>query len=190
MAGLGAGVMASWLLDPRYGRRRRAFLKDKAVRSVHEVQDVVTKGVRDLGHRAKGRVSETRGRLRREHPDAMILHERVRAELGRWVSHPHAISVEILDGGVILSGPILAEEVEPLVSAVTCVRGVAMVENRLFPHATPEGIPALQGGQLRPGRRSPLRQDPVPPASRLLGWLGGTLLLAGGVRALERLLRG
>src|SRR5262245_4041237 len=106
LAGAGSGLVAAWLLDPQLGRRRRAMLRDKAVRTVHEVTGVVDTGVRDLAHRAKGRVATTRGRFSRAEVDDDVLCERVRAELGRCVSHPHAIQVTCASGQVTLSGPI------------------------------------------------------------------------------------
>jgi uncharacterized membrane protein len=49
-AALGAGLMA--LLDPRRGRRRRAFLKDKASRALRLLEDGGRKTWRDLSHRS------------------------------------------------------------------------------------------------------------------------------------------
>jgi uncharacterized membrane protein len=181
MAGLGAGTLAAWLLDPQVGRRRRAMVRDKAVRSVHGLEDAVDKGVRDLSHRAKGRVAEARGRFTERGGDDVILRERVRAELGRWVSHPHAIQVECLEGKVILSGPILEREVETLLGEVCHVRGVKDVENQLVPHASPEGIPSLQGGSRPVGRRNELMQENWSPSTRLLGGVGGAALVAMGL---------
>jgi hypothetical protein len=74
-----------------------------------------------------------------------VLLERVRAQLGRFVSHPHAIDVEVADGTVTLRGPILADEVDGVVATVLGVRGVRSVTNELEAHDSPLGIPALQG---------------------------------------------
>jgi hypothetical protein len=71
--------------------------------------------------------------------------ERVRATLGRTCSHPRAIDVETWDGNVTLRGPILATELEGLLSTLKTVRGVRSVTSKLSVHESPKGIPALQG---------------------------------------------
>jgi hypothetical protein len=53
--GLGAGLM--YLLDPRMGRRRRALVRDKAVRLAHEAQDAAEVVARDMRNRAQGLAS-------------------------------------------------------------------------------------------------------------------------------------
>jgi hypothetical protein len=182
LAGLGAGTVMAWIFDPQAGRRRRAMLRDRTVRSVHRLEETVDKGVRDLSHRAQGRLAEVRGRLAPPAGDDDVIVERVRAELGRWVSHPHAIEVTCQDGLVTLSGPILAAEVGPLARQLRRVRGVREVDNRLEPHATTNGLMALQGGQRRVGRRPEILQENWAPSVRLLGGLGGLALLVQAVR--------
>ena len=79
------------------GRRRRALTRDKvysvARRTSHSVRDTVggaTHRVRDYG---QGRVARARAAHRNEVvPDEKLV-ARVRAELGRAVSHPGAIHV-------------------------------------------------------------------------------------------------
>jgi osmotically-inducible protein OsmY len=69
----------------------------------------------------------------------------VRAAIGHRVSHPGAIQVDAHNGTVVLSGPILAREVDDLIGAVESVRGVASVEGHLDIHDSAESISALQG---------------------------------------------
>lgn len=57
---IGAGVM--YLLDPRRGRRRRALLRDKAVKMERKLVDKGTGKARDLANRSKGVVSRVRRR--------------------------------------------------------------------------------------------------------------------------------
>ncbi len=57
---VGAGLM--YLFDPRQGRRRRALVRDRAVRAGHEIEDELEGRARDLGHRAKGRAAEAPSR--------------------------------------------------------------------------------------------------------------------------------
>src|SRR5258705_1204540 len=125
--GLVVGLGVMYLLDPERGRTRRALLRDQAVRATHAIQDFLGKS-RDLSHRG---VAKAASRLRPDDADDETLAERVRAKLGRYVSHPHAVEVEAQDGCVLLRGPILGREIEELVDAISSVRGVREVGNRL-----------------------------------------------------------
>jgi hypothetical protein len=124
-----------------------------------------------------------RHRIDREVPSNDVLAERVRATMGRCVSHPHAIHVEARDGQVVLSGPILGDEVQPLVRAVRAVPGVHGVEDRLERHTRAENIPALQGGVRPPGEPAEGRQRRWTPALQLAtGVAVGVGLLAAGTQ--------
>lgn len=177
-AALGAGVM--YLLDPDRGTRRRALVRDKAARATHKTTDALEALGRDAANRAKGIAAEARGAMRDEHPGAAKLVERCRAELGRAVSHPRAIDVETTeDGKVYLSGQILAHEADRAVNAISGVRGVAYVEDRLERHDSAERVPSLQGGRERPGRRSALRQDSWSPTMKAVVCMVSTAVAAG-----------
>jgi uncharacterized membrane protein len=135
--------------------------------------------VRDAVHRAQGLVAETKRLLG---PAAAVtdevLVERVRAALGRIVSHPHAMEVFVDQGHVDLSGPILADEVRPLLRCVRAVPGVRGVSDHLEVYPERGHVPALQGGVPRHGAQFELFQDNWSPAARLLaGALGAGLML-------------
>lgn len=150
-AAVGAGAM--FLLDPRAGARRRALIRDQMVHATHKTGDALDAMAHDVTNRARGVAAETAGALRRERVDARKLQERVRAQLGRVVSHPRAIDVHTTDEGhVELVGPVLAHEADELIVAVRAVRGVTAVDDRLERHETAEGVPSLQGGSARPGQ--------------------------------------
>jgi hypothetical protein len=164
--GLAVGAGLALVLDPRGGAARRARIRDKSLRAVHEVEHAASIGARDLAHRVEGAVA--RARQFEEHvrsePDvpAELLVERVRAMLGHACSHPHAIHVVARSGGrVELSGPILASEREHVIVAVFRVDGVRAIDDRLEPHAHAD-VPVLQGGQERRRRRVVM-----PPALKL-----------------------
>src|SRR5437763_385294 len=66
---------------------------------------------RGFGSRARGAWSGLRslpGRLTGEAVPDDVLVERVRAKLGRYISHPHAIEVDVSGGRICLTGPALA----------------------------------------------------------------------------------
>ncbi|HVS03558.1 MAG TPA: hypothetical protein VMT16_12365, partial [Thermoanaerobaculia bacterium] len=84
--GVGAGLM--YLFDPAQGARRRALVSDKAVHVGHLSERMTGKAGRDLRNRLRGMQHAVVSTLRRsEAPDAVV-QERVRARMGRFVSHP------------------------------------------------------------------------------------------------------
>jgi osmotically-inducible protein OsmY len=120
-----------YFMDPERGRRRRALVRDKVAHAANVSTDALGSFGRDLSHRAAGAVARARGALRRRHVDDDVLIERVRAQLGRVVSHPHAIAVNANGGSVRLRGSILESELPRLMRAVARVRGVRGVEHEL-----------------------------------------------------------
>lgn len=155
--GLGTGLM--YFLNPRRGGRR-ALMRDRAV------------------HNAKRRQF-----VRTETPDDRQLVERVRARLGRVVSHAHAIDVDACDGCVTLSGPILHSEASRAIAAVQAVPGVQLIVNELGVRRRPEHVPSLQGGRTRPGLAPGIRQRSWARAARCaVGTSGLGLMLAGARR--------
>ncbi|MDQ3997625.1 MAG: SRPBCC family protein [Gemmatimonadota bacterium] len=179
--GLGAAVM--YLLDPGRGARRRRAVRDKVVHALHKTEDAASTTGRDLRNRAWGLASEIRGRFEREAVDDDVLVARVRAELGRVVSHPSSIAVTAADGRVTLSGPVLASEAEALRSRIRGVRGVRDLADQLEVHERTDDVPGLQGGTVRRGGEFELSQENWSPAARLLvGAVGGALTLGGARR--------
>ena len=176
------GAMAMYFLDPQSGRRRRARTRDKAVRYRHRVRDAWDVTLRDTQHRARGVLAASRRLVRRESVSDETLAGRVRAVLGRYVSHPHAVAVSVREGVVTLTGPILQAEVHPLLHAVKAVPGVRGAENGLQAHTDASHVSALQGGVPRRGERFELLQHNWSPAARLgVGALGFLLLMRGGL---------
>ncbi|MDQ5858859.1 MAG: BON domain-containing protein [Acidobacteriota bacterium] len=147
LGGLGLGAALMYVLDPERGKRRRALVRDKAVRVTKKTGDSFGARSRDWKNRAKGVAAEVKSLARREEVSDPVLEERVRAEIGRVVSTPGAIEVSATAGTVTLSGAVLASEVDDLVSAVRGVAGVEEVENRLEMHAAADDVPALQGAR-------------------------------------------
>jgi hypothetical protein len=183
-AAAGAGLM--YLLDPQGGTRRRALVRDKVVRAAHKTADAADATARDVGNRARGIAAATRARRRGEAVPNDVLEARVRARMGRLVSHPHAVRVKADGGRITLEGPILAAEAPRLLKAVSGVRGVKDVENRLERHDTPGDIPALQGGSTRPGPRWELLQNRWSPATRLVVGSLSIAALGAGLLASRR----
>src|SRR6266508_5060022 len=129
------GAAAMYILDPDKGRRRRAVGRDKAHSFIASVGQLINTAAHDASYRIHGigararRVFKPGGT-----PDDLVLIERVRAKMGRVVSHPHAIQIGAYNGRLTLSGPILADEVQPLLHAVRSVPGVSAVDHHLDVH--------------------------------------------------------
>lgn len=147
LGGLGLGAALMYVLDPERGKRRRALVRDKAVRVASRTGERIEARSRDLRNRVRGVAAEAKSLTRPEAVDDAVLEERVRAEIGRVVKTPGAIEVSATGGVVTLSGPVLASEVDDLLSAARGVRGVEDVVNAVGVYETPEDVPALQGAR-------------------------------------------
>ena len=183
LLGSAIGASAMYFLDPQSGRRRRARTRDQLVHARRRLSAARSVTARDLSHRAQGIAAGTRKLWRAERVADDVLVGRVRAALGRTVSHPHAIEVAAGDGHVMLQGPVLAREVRPLLRAVRRVPGVRSVADHLTAYTDPTGVSALQGGVPRPGHRFELMQDNWSPATRLVAGVVGTGMIAAAFRA-------
>jgi osmotically-inducible protein OsmY len=120
-------------------------MRDKLTRLLRQTGEGVDATMRDMSNRISGGINEVYQSVQPDEASDAQLAERVRATLGRVVSHPHAIDVTAENGRVCLSGPILAHEVQPLLRAASSVRGVAGIDNQLDIHEQAGNIPALQG---------------------------------------------
>lgn len=146
LTSLAVGAALMYFLDPDRGTRRRKLVGDKLVRLGNVSADRAGSTVRDLRNRAYGVRARIENSRESDDADDTVLEQRVRAELGRVVSHPHAINVTSNAGRVSLKGDILAQEVDSLIDVTRSVGGVREVDNQLAVHPNTEGIPSLQGG--------------------------------------------
>jgi hypothetical protein len=176
--GLGAGLM--YFLDPERGRRRRALVRDRVAHTARIGEDAIEATGRDVAHRASGATARLRGMRHREPVDDRVLAERVRAKLGRYVSHPRAIDVDAFDGRVTLRGPILKAEVKRLLKKINRIPGVTEVVSQLEEHRDAGNVPALQGGTIAQGAMSGIRPRQWSPTARLLTGTTGMALAGYG----------
>jgi hypothetical protein len=113
--------------------------------------------------------------------DPRTLHHRVRARLGRAVSHPKAVHAEVMDDRTVcLTGHILASELDGLLDEVERVPGVWRVDSRLTVHESAAHIPQLQGRTRRSASRGDSR------LWRMLAWTAPVAILAAAVRPATR----
>ncbi len=180
LGGIGLGATLMYILDPDRGRRRRALMRDKLARATHKVPGAISATARDISNRVQGLTADAASAFSSEDVSDDVLVARVRSKLGRIVSHPSSIEVAANQGRVVLSGPILAHEVNDLLACMRGVPGVKEVDNLLNVHKQPGDLPGLQGGEPRSGDRFDLMQENWSPTSRLLtGAAGGALAVYG-----------
>lgn len=172
--GVGLGVLATYLFDPDRGGRRRAIIRDKFVHQSVSKRDALHIMLRDFANRSRGLSRRVQRRLDRSSVGDEILIERVRAEMGRHVSHFHAIDIQCDNGTVRLSGPILASEIQDCIWHARMVPGVKHVVNALESHASSENIPQLQGPVQA------IVQQRWTPATSLVMAVTGVLFTAYG----------
>ena len=170
---LGIGASLMYVLDPLYGRRRRSLVRDQLTHFATVADEALGVTARDVTNRARGLVARGRARMYPDQAGDDIVERRVRSKLGQYVSHPGSLGVVVHEGRVFLSGPILSSEVDGLLAAVSSVRGVKGIENRLDEHAGAADISGLQGGVGRAGERAELMQSNWSPTARLLAGLAG-----------------
>ncbi|CAN5509416.1 hypothetical protein BH09PLA1_BH09PLA1_28010 [soil metagenome] len=133
---LGAGLI--WVFDPRLGRSRRTWLRDKSMHWLHETGDMFRYMGKHASNRLRGRVAETRGYFRRNEPvDDAKLCARVRTELGRVIEDPHAVEVVAQDGHVTLRGTADGLDINSIASVILGVRGVRGFDNQLHSPGMP-----------------------------------------------------
>lgn len=182
ITGAAIGATAMFLLDPASGRRRRARLRDASAHAAHRTRDVAGATARDVRNRSHGLLAAARSlRGAGGHAPDDVLEARVRAKLGRYVSHASAVETSASNGTIELRGPILEAEASRALRAVARVRGVTGVVDRLDRHPTPDGVPALQPGEPATGERRALAQRTWSPATKLVAGGAGAALAAAVV---------
>ena len=126
-----AGAGVGFLFDPDSGRRRRVRGRDKALHALRAGRTGLTRMMRDFANRIRGAWAEAEARLRLEQVPDEVLLERIRARLGRVLTHPSALFLDLEQGRVVLSGPIFSDEVAAALRTVSATRGVKRVDNCL-----------------------------------------------------------
>ena len=181
MTCLALGAAAMYFLDPDRGSRRRALIRDKLVGGFYRAGEDFRRTADYTGDRLRGMAAETAAAVSEDDADDRVVCERVRAAMGRAVSHAGAVEVSARDGVVTLVGHVLADEVGGLLRTLSRVRGVQVVHDRLEHHASAKHVPALQG-EGRQTQRSAAASDNRVPATRLWGGVSGGMWLLWGLR--------
>lgn len=187
LSGLGLGAALMYLFDPADGRRRRALVRERALRALSHTGDAAGARARDLRNRGAGLSATVGSRLTEEQPLDEVLVAMVRSAMGRSVSHPRSVVVTAEEGHVVLSGPIIAREVEGLLSRARRVRGVKSVRSRLEAHDRAADVPGLQGVPERQVGRVDLLERGWPLGAGLVGGAAIGALARGSAHGKSRL---
>jgi len=185
VAGVGLGALLMFMSDPNRGARRRALVRDKAVRGARVGGRALTATAADVANRTRGVAVNAWDIIRRESVDDDRLIERVRAAIGHVCSHPRAIGVEAIEGEVTLRGDVLASEADRVFAAARSVRGVSELVDELDKHATPDGVPSLHG-MGRVSEPLDFLQRRWAPATRALVGMAAVAAAAFSVAAYAR----
>ena len=178
LSGLLIGAAGMYFLDPQQGRRRRKLIADQLNRFGHDVPEALDAAWRDLSNRAWGTVAELRHYVAADDVSDDVLVQRVRSRIGRVLLHPGTLEVDAADGRVTLRGPVLSQEVEPLLCAVRGVRGVRNIAHELDVHDSPGNYAPLQGQGRQPDC---LAEEAWAPGPRLLAGTAGLWMMASGM---------
>lgn len=179
IASMAALAAAIFYLDPVSGTRRRALLRDRCLSLGRRLDDGARMTMRDSRQRLSGLFATVCRVFDRHEASDEVLRERVRARLGRCVSHPGAIEVEAAHGVITLRGPVLASEHARLLHEIRAVSGVHAVEDALAVHESAAHISALQGGRPRQHRFELMQQSWSPTARLIMGTIGSGLMIYG-----------
>ena len=135
-AGVGAGYLAAYFLDPEQGRRRRAEvvrqlggLGTEANRMAQRTTILATDKASGIKSRVLARAGET---------DDLTLLDRVESEVFRDPAIPKGdINVMVIEGKAVLRGQVDEPQIGAIEAAVRKVVGVKDVENLLHVPGTP-----------------------------------------------------
>jgi hypothetical protein len=181
VAGIGIGAAAMYAMDPELGTRRRALARDKMTEAgskMRRMRRATGVTARDLRNRSAGILAEFRARFSEKEVSDEVLEGRVRAKLGFLVRHPSAITTQVSNGRVVLSGPILSDEAQQLIDGVGAVRGVTSVRNNLAVYDHAMRVAGLQGDKPKPsGEVWDIMQRHWAPSTRLLVGTAGAVSL-------------
>lgn len=182
ISAVAVGAAAMYYLDPEQGRRRRALVRDKVTSASLQTTDATAAQARRMANHAKGWTSRLTSRFSSTGAPrtARQLHNRIRSRLGHLVSHPKAVNVEVIDDGrILLTGHILENELDALLTGVEGVPGVRHVANELMVHESAGSISELQGNSRAPRER----RDRL---WRALAMMAPVAILAATVRPVSR----
>ena len=185
VSGIGVGAGLYYFLHPDRGERRRARLRRQVIRLVEECGEAAERTAHQTGSQWWGLLHSLRSLARgRDTVPDEALEVRLRAKLDHLVKHPSTLEISVEDGVVTLRGPVLAEEEDELLDAVSDIRGVREIKNRLMIYESPEEarIDSIEGGMEDRNHDGPAGSR----AARVVTGTAGAALALLGLRLQNR----
>lgn len=135
LAALLVGAIAMYFVDPERGRARRAYTRDRLMRSARSTGDRAARAARRARAEVVGTSRRVTSDLRPDEPppnDATLVHK-IQSELGRDdIFASGRVSIDATDGVVYLRGQLdRPDEIRRAADLVRRVDGVVAVENLL-----------------------------------------------------------
>jgi len=132
---LGAGVV--WAFDPRLGRSRRAWLRDKSMHWMRETGDFFRAAGHFASDHLRGTVAQTRSSIQNMRGGEQVSDEklvaRIRSQLGRFVQNMANVQVTAHEGYVTLGGHCGTADVNSIRDAVLSTHGVRGIDVQMQP---------------------------------------------------------
>ncbi len=146
LVGAAIGSVLVYFFDPYRGNYRRAKFKDKSLKFKKSSVSLAERQLKNVRNQFRGFTYGLKNLFIDQGPvENSVLEARIRSKIGRKISHAHAVKVNVIDGNVTLSGPILRREVNQVLACARTVSGVKKLVNKLEPHERAGNIPELQG---------------------------------------------
>jgi hypothetical protein len=137
-AGVGAGYLAAYFLDPEHGRGRRAEVARQLGGLGIEANRMAQRTTILATDKASGIKSRVLARTGSAETDDLTLLDRVESEVFRDPAIPKGeINVMVVDGKAVLRGQVAEPQIGAIEAAVRKVVGVKDVENLLHVPGTP-----------------------------------------------------
>ena len=156
-AGVGAGYLAAYFLDPEQGRRRRAEVVRQLGGLGTEANRMAQRTTILATDKASGIKSRVLARTGAGETDDLTLLDRVESEVFRDPAIPKGdINVMVVDGKAVLRGQVAEPQIGAIETAVRKVVGVKDVENLLHVPGTPAPNKARSRAVTGNGGTSPL----------------------------------
>ena len=150
LIGAGIGGASMFLLDPDRGARRRAVVRDTAVRATRKTRDAAGATRRDLGNRLSGLRSRIRGRLSDE-----TINDQVQTHLRGWSA-----------AAMVVAGASLAAGAVALAVARARANGASPAPDRAIDARTVPPAPVEEGAAVFITESGILCEIPDPEFSR------------------------
>jgi BON domain len=137
-AGVGAGYLAAYFLDPEQGRGRRAEVARRVGGMGLEANRIAQRTTMLATDKASGIKSRVLSRTGSAETDDLTLLDRVESEVFRDPAIPKGdINVMVVEGKAVLRGQVNEPQIGEIEAAVRKVVGVKDVENLLHVPGTP-----------------------------------------------------